>query len=1016
MPGTIPSNEFQRAFKHTGGVTMVAGGPERGLAPLSVGLLAAGAAALSALAVVVALVSPFSDDRYVVAISNALLIATPVSVGLYALRREPSSTVARLLIVAGFAWAPNLLSASSNDVLYSIGRIDGWLLELSLIVLVLAFPTGRLTGRLERLLVAAACVVVAVLYLPSVLLAQHYPTPVPSSACMHDCPSNAFAVTSTEPGIVDSVIEPMRSLLTALLFLGVAVTLSVRLAGASRLMRRTLVPVLTAAIIAMVANAGFLISRETDRWSAASRVLGFVAILAIPGLVVGILLGLLRWRLQASDALRRLVDQFGGGRAGGPDARDMIAAAIRDPSLWIAYWAGDPGRWVDESGAPVTLPRRDPDRAVTEISADGTRVAALVHDAALVGEPAVREVAGGFALMALDNQRLDAELRASLRELRESRARVLQAVDQERVRIERDLHDGAQQRLVALRVGLQLAAETVPSDPDRATELLNKLGTETEQILDAIRALARGVYPPLLADHGIGPAIQAAARESSLATTVRCSGLGRYSQQIESAVYFSCLEALQNAAKHARASTAVVTLAENDDLHFEVRDDGQGFEAHGGAGAGLKNMRDRIVALGGRLAIESAPGEGTRVTGTVPIGVANLTPDVETLLRRATDALEDSFAIFRALRDSNGDVIDFVVEHVNDAACRSTGRPREQQVGRTLGHLDPDYLGSDLFAWHRQALETDGPSSLEDTLYASHSTGRRMTQAHDIRAAPLGAGRLAVNWRDITERKRAERELSLQAAVLERASEGVCLVRSSDGVIVYANPRCAEMYGYELHALAGRRFAELMWEAAPGDAERHAGEILARLVELREASYEVRGKRRDGSPIWTEARAASFEDPEHEDVWVIVQQDVTARREAQAALELSEQRFRAALDGAPVVLFTMDRQLRYSWLFNSGTGVGGDEGALGRTDEEIFGGEIGRTLTQINRTVLAGTPVRSGVDLELHGRRAKFELTVQPQRDAHGEVVGLAGVAYEVTPRARDGVERMDTVSTPGRV
>jgi hypothetical protein len=109
----------------------------------------------------------------------------------------------------------------------------------------------------------------------------------------------------------------------------------------------------------------------------------------------------------------------------------------------------------------------------------------------------------------------------------------------------------------------------------------------------------------------------------------------------------------------------------------------------------------------------------------------------------------------------------------------------------------------------------------------------------------------------------------------------------------------------------------------------------------------------------------------------------------------------------------MDRQLRYSWVFNSGTGVGGgDEGALGRTDEEIFGREIGRTLTQINRTVLAGTPVRTRVDLELHGRRAKFELTVQPQRDAHGVVVGLAGVAYDVTPRARDGVERMDAVSS----
>jgi PAS domain S-box-containing protein len=643
---------------------------------------------------------------------------------------------------------------------------------------------------------------------------------------------------------------------------------------------------------------------------------------------------------------------------------------------------------------------------VTEVTADGRPVAALVHDAALLGEPAVREVAGGFALMALENQRLDAELRSSLRELRESRARMLHAVDHERRRIERDLHDGAQQRLVALRVGLQLATETVVDDPDAAMSQLTKLGTAVEKILDEVRALARGVYPPLLADQGLAAALRAATQDSPVRTTVRAGAVARYSQQIESAVYFCCLEALQNAAKHAQASSIVLTLSEDDELEFSVHDDGRGFEPTREGGAGLENMRDRIVALGGHLSVASAPGEGTLVSGTVPIGLAQLTPDVEMLFRRATDALEDSFAILRALRDSNGNVIDFAIEHLNDAACRSTGRRREQQIGRALGHLDREYLGSDLFAWHRQALETDGPSTLEDVTYERRPGGRRLLEGHELHAAPLGGGRLAVHWRDITERKRNERELSLQAAVLTRASEGVCLVRSADGVIVYANPRAAETYGYAEEELGGRRFAELIWEDRPGGAERRAAEILARVAALGETSFEVRCRRRDGRAIWVEAHTASFEDPDHGAVWVVVQQDVTARHEAQEALELSEQRFRSAIAGVPIVLFTMDRDLRYTWVFNGETGIHGDEGAVGRTDAEIFGREVGHTLTRVNSAALAGAPIQTEVEVDLPHGPTIFELSVEPLRDEDGRVVGVAGAAYDVSLRGRD--KRLD--------
>ncbi len=968
----------------------------RAVNPALMAALAAAAAALSTAAVAVALSSPFSDERVLVAVAHALLIAAPVGVGLYVLGRDPGSRFARLLIAAGFLWAPSMLASSSNSVLYSIGRVDGWLVELSAVVLALAFPSGWLSGRLERWLALAACLLVVLLYLPPVLLDKDYPSPSPWSACARDCPHNAFALNAAEPGFVDDVIDPLREASASLLFLGVALTLGLRIAGASQLMRRTLVPVLTGAIVVMIGNAAFLASRHVDRWSGTSRTIGFISLLAVPGFVLGLLVGLLRWRLVAADALRQLVDRFGHG-ARAFSTRDAIADAIGDPTLWIAYWAGEPGIWVDESGAPVALPQDYETRRVTEVASGGRPVAALVHDAALSGEPAVRDVVRGFAVMALENQRLDAEVRSSVRELKESKARVLHAVDQERQRIERDLHDGAQQRLVALRVGLQLAAETVAANPDGATEALDKLGRDVEEILDEVRALARGVYPPLLADHGIGPALQAAADDGPLPTRVHYSGLGRYSQQIESAVYFSCLEALQNASKHADARRALITLAETDELEFEVRDDGHGFDLPGEGGSGLENMRDRIVALGGRLSIESSPGEGTRVRGSVPIGMANLTPDVEQLFRRATDALEDSFTILRALRDSHGTVIDFVVEHVNDAACRSTGRSREEQVGRALGSLEPAYTGSDLFEWHRQALEADGPSSLDDLLYEAHGTVRRLQRASEVRAAPLGAGRLAVSWHDITERKRAERELNLQAAVLARASEGVCLVRSSDSVIVYANPRLAAIYGYEPDQLVGRRFPELIWEDEPGGAKRRADEILARVAAEGPTSYETRGRRKDGSEIWTETHAASFKDPDHGDVWVIVTEDVTARRQAQDALALSERRLRTAVGSAPMVLFTMDRELRYTWVFNGQSDIHGDRAPVGKTDDQIFGREVGRRLTRINREALAGRAMFAEVELDLPEGPATFELTVQPVWDDDGNVVGVAGAAYETS-------------------
>jgi signal transduction histidine kinase len=227
--------------------------------------------------------------------------------------------------------------------------------------------------------------------------------------------------------------------------------------------------------------------------------------------------------------------------------------------------------------------------------------ARIVHDLASQAGPVVRNV-------------------GLIEELRESRRRIVAAQDDRAKKLERDIHDGAQQQLVALMVKERQAASAVDADVARARALLEQIQAETKEALEDLRDLARGIYPPLLADSGLPAALEAQARKSSLPTTVESDGIERYPQDIESAVYFSCLEALQNVAKYARASHASIRLREGGgELTFEVIDDGVGFDpASVARGTGLQGMADRIAAIGGGLEIHSSPGRGTAVTGRLP--------------------------------------------------------------------------------------------------------------------------------------------------------------------------------------------------------------------------------------------------------------------------------------------------------------------------------------------------------------------------------------------------------------
>ncbi|MET0729553.1 MAG: histidine kinase [Solirubrobacterales bacterium] len=234
------------------------------------------------------------------------------------------------------------------------------------------------------------------------------------------------------------------------------------------------------------------------------------------------------------------------------------------------------------------------------------------------------EAVGAYAFVWDDKRRLAARVESSLTELRESRARILAAADDERRRIERDLHDGGQQRLVALRIRLELAEEMMSEDPARARTIVHRLAGEVDAALDELRSLAAGVYPSLLAARGLYDALRTAALQSPLPASVDVDGSDRYSDEIETAAYFCCIEALQNVAKHAPdASSISIALSRNGDLRFEVCDDGPGFVIGEVApGNGLMNMRDRMAAVGGELDIHSSPGAGTTVVGTIPVALS----------------------------------------------------------------------------------------------------------------------------------------------------------------------------------------------------------------------------------------------------------------------------------------------------------------------------------------------------------------------------------------------------------
>ena len=303
--------------------------------------------------------------------------------------------------------------------------------------------------------------------------------------------------------------------------------------------------------------------------------------------------------------------------AGPEEVRDALADDLGDSSLAIAYWLPEHALWVDADGRPVRLPEPGSGRSYTEVDLDGHRVAALVHDEALSTQPELVRSAATAAALGLENERLKAELRARVEEVRASRSRLVQVGDDSRRRLERDLHDGAQQRLVALSLQLRLARRQV-EDGTVAAATIDASLAELSDALEELRELARGIHPAVLTDRGLRPAVEALAGRLPFPVDLDVTD-ERFPAPLEATLYFVVAEALTNVAKYAEATHASVRVAPQDGhVLAEVVDDGRG-GADAAEGSGLRGLADRVAAVDGRLDVVSPAGAGTVVRAAVPL-------------------------------------------------------------------------------------------------------------------------------------------------------------------------------------------------------------------------------------------------------------------------------------------------------------------------------------------------------------------------------------------------------------
>jgi signal transduction histidine kinase len=614
-------------------------------------------------------------------------------VGLFAWQRRPDNRTGKLMVLTGLAFWVVLGEATRVPLLWTLGSAFEPASVPALGYLLLSFPNGRLSRRLDRVAFGAGClillgsligslfydprffgctncqphlnliligpsawwgrwsgvVILAIGLLALLVAAWLWSSPATRRKLGRLLPwAWVFGLVVAAWQAIGSVLGASRVLLPLhyldmgiskvatswqqrggealliLILLGIAALFVSRWWGASRPAKRALSPMLLPAVALFLAlatqriivvieglNSGFV--PPPFLYTLTARIATWAGV-ALP---LAFLLGLwLAWARRAR--VGELVVEL-GDLPPLDKLEQALSRALGDPSLTVGRW--DPGRhrYVTSGGLVLDIPEEGGRQVATFLEREGMPLAAVVHDPALLQDPGLLDSVSAAARLVVDNERLQAEIRAQLEEVRASRARIVAAADEERYRLERDLHDGAQQRLASLALSLKMVEskldpETDPSLRTAVADTARGLG----EALQELRELARGIHPSVLTEEGLGPALQSLAERSAVPVRLLAVPKGRFGSPVESAAYFVVSEALANAAKHAGASEATVAVRHVDSrLVVEVGDDGMG-GADPAKGTGLRGLGDRVAAVEGRLEVKSSREEGTRVVAELP--------------------------------------------------------------------------------------------------------------------------------------------------------------------------------------------------------------------------------------------------------------------------------------------------------------------------------------------------------------------------------------------------------------
>jgi len=555
-----------------------------------------------------ALANEGGHQRELIAVTGPLIGWAFIGTGIFAWLRKPENRLGALMTAVGFSACLAGLRVATEPWIFIFGLLfitSQWAL---LYHMLLAFPSGTLQSRLEWLLVAA-------MYLSSLVV--HPVQVLFQDTARMGLPDNPLLIE----GHPDLAVTLSRSRFWFALVLlsALAVILARRWAAAPPSQRSALAPVLVSGGLVMVLlgvwyaallaylDEGLVQSLEDAR---------YVVLATVP---FAFLAGLLRSRVAGATAVSEVVARLGDPSVRRTGVCHALADALEGTSLDVAYRVREQNAYFNAAGEQVELPPPRSNRRVAPLEPGEEPGAVLIYDGSRDDERELVRAVTAAATLTLENERLAADLRAKVDELSASRARIVESGDAARRRLERDLHDGAQQRLVSLALRLRILRSRVDGDPEAARELESARG-ELDQALEELRELARGLHPSVLSDRGLDAALEGLVHRAPLPVELDATPGERLPERVESAAYFVVAEALTNVVKYSRASHARVNVTRRDGgILVEVADDGVG-GADPAKGSGLRGLLDRVSALEGGFQVDSRPGHGTTVRATIPCG------------------------------------------------------------------------------------------------------------------------------------------------------------------------------------------------------------------------------------------------------------------------------------------------------------------------------------------------------------------------------------------------------------